>query len=130
MTKAFGFKGTAAEVQAFPGRARNRPGAFRGVVGGAGGGREPADWKVRTVMREVFPLQLPAVFGYEVGRGRGGRPRVDGFAVGTRFSGSVIGGGTRVRRGGGGHWPAKPAEVAFTDAAAVAGGGRHRPLTG
>jgi NADPH:quinone reductase-like Zn-dependent oxidoreductase len=72
-------------------------------------------------MREVFPLELPSVFGYEVaGIVEAAGPDVDGFAVGDEVFGSVMGGGyaeyavvpvQMVAR--------KPTEVSFTDAAAL-----------
>jgi NADPH:quinone reductase-like Zn-dependent oxidoreductase len=85
-------------------------------------GVNPADWKLRTgFMREVFPLELPAVFGYEVaGVVKAVGPDVEGFTVGDEVFGSVMGGGyaeyavvavDNVAR--------KPAEVSFTDAAAL-----------
>ena len=68
MSKAFGFKGYGGpEVQAFMEVPKPVPGPSELLVAVRAAGVNPADWKVRSgFMREVFPLELPAVFGYEV----------------------------------------------------------------
>jgi NADPH:quinone reductase-like Zn-dependent oxidoreductase len=123
MPKAFGFKGYGGpEVQAFLEVPKPAPGPGELLVAVRAAGVNPADWKFRSgFMREVFPLELPAVFGYEVaGVVEAAGPDVDGFAVGDEVFGSVMGGGyaeyavvpvQMVAR--------KPSEVSFTDAAAL-----------
>ena len=123
MSKAFGFKGYGGpEVQGFVDVPKPDPGPGEVLVAVRAAGVNPADWKLRAgTMREVFPLELPAIFGYEVaGVVEAVGPDVEGFAVGDEVFGSVMGGGyaqyavvpvQNVAR--------KPAEVSFTDAAAL-----------
>src|SRR5438309_8320163 len=96
MTKAYGFKGYGGpEVQAFMDVPKPVPGPSEMLVAVRTAGVNPADWKVRTgLMREVFPLELPAVFGYEVaGVVEAVGPDVESLAVGDEVFGSVTGGG-------------------------------------
>src|SRR5437588_2954700 len=123
MSKAFGFKGYGGpEVQGFVDVPKPDPGHGELLVAVRAAGVNPADWKLRAGnMREVFPLELPAIFGYEVaGVIEAVGPDVEGLAVGDEVFGSVMGGGyaqyavvpvQNVAR--------KPAEVSFTNAAAL-----------
>ncbi|MDQ1491091.1 MAG: hypothetical protein QOJ23_3605 [Actinomycetota bacterium] len=123
MSKAFGFKGYGGpEVQGFLDVTTPVPGAGELLLAVRAAGVNPADWKLRTgFMREVFPVELPAVFGYEVaGVVEAVGPDVEGFAVGDEVFGSVMGGGYAEYALVPVHSVArKPAEVSFTDAAAL-----------
>jgi NADPH:quinone reductase-like Zn-dependent oxidoreductase len=123
MPKAFGFKGYGGpEVQAFMEVPKPVPGPSELLVAVRAAGVNPADWKFRNgFMREVFALELPAVFGYEVaGVIEALGPDVDGFSVGDEVLGSVMGGGyAQYALVSVGNVARKPAEVSFTDAAAL-----------
>lgn len=123
MSKAFGYKGYGGpEVQAFLELARPVPGPGELLVAVRAAGVNPADWKFRAgFLREVFPLELPAVFGLEVaGVIEAVGPDVESFSVGDEVFGSVMDGGYAEHavvpvQGA----ARKPAEVSFTDAAAL-----------
>jgi NADPH:quinone reductase-like Zn-dependent oxidoreductase len=123
MSKAFGFKGYGGpEVQGLLEVPKPDPGPGEVLVAVRAAGVNPADWKFRSgFMREVFPSELPAVFGYEVAGvveelGNG----VVGFAVGVEVFGSVVGGGyAEYAVVAAQNLARKPAEVSFTDAAAL-----------
>jgi NADPH:quinone reductase-like Zn-dependent oxidoreductase len=123
MSKAFGFKGYGGpEVQGFVDMPKPHPGPGEVLVAVRAAGVNPADWKLRAGnMREVFPLELPAIFGYEVaGVIEAVGPDVEGFAVGNEVFGSVMGGGyAEYALVAVGNMARKPAEVSFTDAAAL-----------
>lgn len=123
MPKAFGFKGYGGpEVQGFVEVPKPVPGPGEVLVAVRAAGVNPADWKFRTgFMREVFPLELPAVFGHEVaGVVEAVGPDVESFGVGDEVFGSVMGGGYAEHAVLSVHTLArKPADVSFTDAAAL-----------
>jgi NADPH:quinone reductase-like Zn-dependent oxidoreductase len=121
--KAFGYKGYGGpEVQGFVEVAERDPGSGEVLVAVRAAGVNPADWKWRSgFVRGVFPVELPAIFGLEVaGVIEAVGPDVEGFAVGDEVFGLVMGGGyaeyavVSVQ-----NLARKPAEVSFTDAAAL-----------
>jgi NADPH:quinone reductase-like Zn-dependent oxidoreductase len=71
------------------------PGANEIAVRVAGASVNPIDWKQRSgVLREYFPLKLPAVLGRDVaGTVAAIGPGVNAFAIGDRVLGRVPGGG-------------------------------------
>jgi len=123
MSKAFGFKGYGGpEVQGFVDVPKPDPGRGELLVAVRAAGVNPADWKLRAgFMRQVVPLELPAIFGYEVaGVIEAVGPDVEGFAVGDEVFGSVMGGGyAQYALVPVGNVARKPVEVSFTDAAAL-----------
>jgi NADPH:quinone reductase-like Zn-dependent oxidoreductase len=108
-------------MQAFIEVPKPVPGPGQLLVAVRAAGVNPADWKFRTgFMREVFPLELPAVFGHEVaGVVEAVGSDVDGFAVGDEVFGSVMGGYAQYAVAPVQGVARKPAGVSFTDAAAL-----------
>ncbi|MHA5053640.1 NADP-dependent oxidoreductase [Streptomyces sp. SD15] len=124
MPKAYVFtRYGGPETEALVERDRPRPGPGQVLVAVRAAGVNPVDWKLRTGFRRpgAEARELPAVFGSEVaGVVEEVGPDVTGFTVGDEVFGNPVAGGyseyallptTVTAR--------KPAELSFTDAAAL-----------
>ena len=123
MPKAYVFTDYGGpDTQQFVDRDKPEPGQGDLLVAVRAAGVNPVDWKLRAgYLRQVRPLELPAVFGSEVagvveGLGEG----VDGFQAGDEVFGSPTTGGyaeyTLVPTSQVAH---KPKDVSFVQAAAL-----------
>jgi NADPH:quinone reductase-like Zn-dependent oxidoreductase len=123
MPRAFVFREYGGpETEALVDLPRPLPGSRELLVAVRAAGVNPVDWKLRAgYLRDFLPLQLPAVFGFELAGvvaelGEG----VEGFTVGEEVFGTPVGGGyaeyARVPEAAAAR---KPAGVSFTDAATL-----------